>query len=27
LVEGGYSNVRDLVGHWQGWLASELPTD
>ena len=27
LLEGGYSNVRDLVGHWQGWLASELPTD
>jgi rhodanese-related sulfurtransferase len=27
LRENGYSNVRDLEGHWQGWQASQLPTE
>ena len=32
LAEGtlrgsGYSNVRDLAGHWQGWRAAGLPTE
>jgi len=27
LREGGYSNVRDLAGHWQAWQASGLPTE
>jgi len=25
LREGGYSNVRDLSGHWQAWQAAGLP--
>jgi len=27
LRERGYSNVRDLAGHWQGWKAAGLPTE
>lgn len=27
LHENGYSNVRDLTGHWQGWQASGLPIE
>ena len=27
LRGNGYSNVRDLTGHWQGWQASGLPTE
>lgn len=27
LRESGYSNVRDLAGHWQGWRAAELPIE
>ena len=27
LRESGYSNVRDLGGHWAGWQAAGLPTD
>jgi rhodanese-related sulfurtransferase len=27
LLEGGYSNVRDLAGHWQAWRASGLPSE
>ncbi len=32
LAEGtlrgsGYSNIRDLKGHWQGWQAARLPTE
>jgi rhodanese-related sulfurtransferase len=27
LREAGYSNVRDLDGHWQAWQASGLPVE
>jgi len=27
LREHGYSNVRDLTGHWQGWQAAGLPSE
>ncbi len=27
LHGAGYSNVRDLSGHWQEWQVSELPTE
>ncbi len=27
LREAGYSNVRDLSGHWREWQVSELPTE
>lgn len=27
LEEHGYTNVRDLVGHWQGWSAAGLPVE
>ncbi len=27
LGAAGYSNVRDLSGHWQEWLDSGLPTE
>ena len=27
LRHNGYTNVRDLDGHWQGWRASELPAE
>ena len=27
LRANGYSNVRDLTGHWQGWQAAGYPTE
>jgi rhodanese-related sulfurtransferase len=27
LHEAGYSNVRDLSGHWKQWQVLELPTE
>ena len=27
LRESGYAEVRDLDGHWQGWVAAGLPTE
>ena len=27
LRGSGYSNVRDLTGHWQEWQAARLPTE
>lgn len=27
LREHGYTDVRDLVGHWQGWQAANLPRE
>lgn len=27
LRADGYSNVRDLTGHWQGWQEAGLPTE
>ena len=27
LRGSGYSNVRDLDGHWKGWQAEGLPTE
>ena len=27
LAEAGYTNVRDLTGHWQGWQAAGLPRE
>jgi len=27
LREHGYTNVRDLTGHWQGWQAAGLPSE
>ncbi|NNF05730.1 MAG: rhodanese-like domain-containing protein [Candidatus Eisenbacteria bacterium] len=26
LRENGYTKIRDLTGHWQGWTAAKLPT-
>lgn len=27
LRESGYTQVRDLEGHWKGWSAADLPTE
>lgn len=27
LRANGYTNLRDLSGHWQAWTAAGLPTD
>ena len=27
LHDGGYINVRDLSGHWQGWREAGLPVE
>lgn len=27
LREAGYTNVRDLSGHWKGWQAAGLPSE
>lgn len=27
LRGNGYTNVRDLTGHWQGWEAAGLPSE
>jgi phage shock protein E len=27
LSESGYSNVRNLSGHWEGWQQAGLPTE
>ena len=27
LRDAGYTNVRDLAGHWQGWTEAGLPTE
>ena len=27
LRSSGYTNVRDLAGHWQGWQTAELPME
>ena len=27
LAEAGYTNVRDLTGHWQAWQDAELPRE
>jgi len=27
LREHGYTDVRDLVGHWQGWQEANLPRE
>jgi rhodanese-related sulfurtransferase len=27
LREAGYTNVRDLTGHWQAWKQAGLPTE
>ena len=27
LRERGYSNIRDLTGHWEAWQKGELPTE
>lgn len=27
LIAAGYTNVRDLDGHWAGWSAAGLPTE
>jgi rhodanese-related sulfurtransferase len=27
LREHGYTHLRDLTGHWQGWQAANLPSE
>jgi rhodanese-related sulfurtransferase len=27
LREHGYTRLRDLTGHWQGWQAADLPSE
>jgi rhodanese-related sulfurtransferase len=27
LSEAGYTNLRDLIGHWQGWQADARPSE